>query len=77
MGNLIFWTCALAIAAFLGYKTGKWSKEWEMVMLQNDNTKLIGEVHRLEREIYRSNIQFVGEVFTKNNIKEQEEQLWD
>ena len=72
MGNLIFWTCALAIAVVLGYKIGKWSKEREMVMLQSDNTKLAGEVHRLRREIYRSNIRFVGELFTKNNIKEQE-----
>jgi len=74
MGSSVLWICTLVIAAVLGYKTGKWSKEWEMLMLQNDNTKLSGEVHKLEREIHRANIRFVEETFIKNNIdKELEE----
>ena len=70
--------CALALVAIIGYKTGKWSREWEMVMLQDDNVKLSGEVYRLKKEIDKSNIRFVKEIFSGNNtIKKQEEKKWD
>lgn len=70
--------CALALVAIIGYKTGKWSREWEMVMLQDDNVKLSGEVYRLKKEIDKANIQFVKKIFSGNNItKELEETKWD
>jgi hypothetical protein len=78
MEYLIFWAFALAVAVFLGYKIGKWSKEWEMVMLQDDNVKLSGEVYRLKKEVDKANVRFVKEIFSGNSTtKEKGEQLWD
>lgn len=73
MEVVIFWACALALAVTIGYKFGKWSKELEMIRLQDDNIKLSGEVHNLEKEINRANIRFVEEVSPKNSIKGREE----
>lgn len=73
MGSILLVCVLLIIALSLGYKIGKRSKEWEVSMLQNDNTKLAGEVHMLEREIDR----FIENNFIKNNTKELEEIPWD
>jgi hypothetical protein len=72
----ILLVCALAIAVIVGYQTGKWSREWEMSMLRDDNIKLTGEVHMLQREIDKADTKLVEENYTKN-IKELEEIKWD
>jgi hypothetical protein len=75
METLIF-LCALILAAVAGYKMGKWSKEWEIIRLQDDNIRLSGEVHKLEREIDRANASFIEEIFPKNNTRGQENIKW-
>lgn len=76
METLIFWACALILAVVAGYKMGKWSKELEMIRLQNDNIRLSGEVHKLERKIDRTNALFIKEIFPKNNVKGREDTKW-
>ena len=47
----------ICAAMFVAYRIGKWEDKWQIELLQADNTRLSGEIHRVVREIERGDYQ--------------------
>lgn len=48
-----FWLIGICVGLFIAYRIGRWEDQWRTEMLQADNTRLTGEIHRMAREIIR------------------------